>query len=262
MEHPAARKISLTGSTAVGRLLAAEAGRLGLRMSMELGGNAPFLVFDDADVDAAVGGALVAKMRNNGEACTAANRFVVHRALARTFTECLSERMAALRMGHGLRSDTDVGPLIDAAAQRDVTAVVEQAIEAGAQRTTPVAECWTEGYFVPPTVLANVAPGSAILDHEIFGPVAPVVEFDTEEQAIRIANATTSGLAAYVYTENIHRALRVTHKLEVGMVGLNRGMISNPAAPFGGVKQSGQGREGGSQGIDEYVETKYISIAR
>jgi succinate-semialdehyde dehydrogenase/glutarate-semialdehyde dehydrogenase len=260
LDHPAARKISFTGSTEVGRLLAEQAGRRLLRVSMELGGDNPFLVFADADIDAAVDGAMLAKMRNIGEACTAANRFLVHRDVAQSFAEKLAARMGKLTLGHGL-SGAQVGPLIDAKARDGVDRLVKQAVAGGAQVLTGGQAPEGPGYFYQPTVLVDVPKDAEINRAEIFGPVAPVRAFDAEDEALAIANATDVGLAAYVYTRDLSRALRVIEGLEVGMVGVNRGIVSNPAAPFGGVKASGMGREGGREGIDEYLAVKYAAVA-
>jgi succinate-semialdehyde dehydrogenase/glutarate-semialdehyde dehydrogenase len=227
---------------------------------MELGGNAPFLVFDDADLDAAVEGAVQAKMRNIGEACTAANRFYVQRGVAREFGEALAKRLGALTVGHGLDAATQVGPLIDQGALADVAGLVDEARDAGAEVLTGGERIDGEGNFYRPTVLTGVPHGVRAVREEIFGPVAPIVSFDDEDDALAMANDTEYGLAAYVFTEGLERGLRVCERLESGMVGLNQGVISNPAAPFGGVKQSGLGREGGRVGIDEYLEIKYMSI--
>jgi succinate-semialdehyde dehydrogenase/glutarate-semialdehyde dehydrogenase len=259
IEHSAARKISFTGSTEVGRQLAEQAGKRLLRMSMELGGDNPFLVFEDADVDAAVAGAMLAKMRNIGEACTAANRFLVHESLAKPFAEKLAAKMSALTLGHGL-SGADVGPLIDGKAREGVARLVDGAVAGGARVLTGGGASDGPGYFYKPTVLIDVPDGAEINRAEIFGPVAPVRAFKTEDEALAIANAAEVGLAAYVYTSDLVRALRVVERLEVGMVGVNRGIVSNPAAPFGGVKASGMGREGGREGIDEYLSVKYAAI--
>jgi succinate-semialdehyde dehydrogenase/glutarate-semialdehyde dehydrogenase len=260
LDHPAARKISFTGSTAVGRRLAEHAGRRLLRTSMELGGNNPFIVFEDADIGAAVDGAMLAKMRNIGEACTAANRFLVHASVADIFAEAFSERMAALSVGDGLFG-ADVGPLIDGEARQGVADLVRGAVEGGARVLTGGQTPEGPGYFYPPTVLVDVPPHASILTEEIFGPVAPIQTFQTEDEAVAAANAVEVGLAAYVFTRDLSRALRLVDRLQVGMVGLNRGIVSNPAAPFGGVKASGLGREGGREGIEEYLDTKYASIA-
>ena len=254
------RKLSFTGSTAVGQLLLAQSAEAVVRTSMELGGNAPFVVFEDADLDKAVDGAMVAKMRNMGEACTAANRFFVHRSVAEEFGRRLAERMGALVVGPGTRDGVEVGPLIDRRGRAKVEELVADAVERGAQvlvggRTPEGAGC-----FYPPTVLAGVDPGSRLMDTEIFGPVAAILTFDDEEEVIRRANDTPWGLVGYVFTEGLDRALRVSERLEVGMVGLNTGLVSNPAAPFGGVKQSGLGREGGRVGIDEFLEYQYLAV--
>ena len=260
MTHdPRVRKLSFTGSTEVGRTLLRECADGVVNTSMELGGNAPFVVFDDADLDAAIEGAMVAKMRNGGEACTAANRFYVQRGVAREFTERLARRMGALRVAPGLDEGAELGPLVNRDAVESVHGLVESAVAAGATVVTGGKPIDRPGYFYPPTVLADVAPGSRILAEEIFGPVAPIVEFDDEREAIELANDTEYGLVAYVYTGDLARGLRVTEALEAGMVGLNRGLVSDPAAPFGGVKQSGIGREGGHEGLLDYLETKYVA---
>jgi succinate-semialdehyde dehydrogenase/glutarate-semialdehyde dehydrogenase len=254
------RKLSFTGSTEVGRTLIEQSAEQVLRVSMELGGNAPFLVFEDADLDAAVEGAMLAKMRNVGEACTAANRFHVHESVAAEFARRLAERMGALRVGRGTESDTDVGPLIDEAQREKVQELVTDAVDRGARALIGGERVAGPGYFFAPTVLADVAEGSRLLSEEIFGPVAPIATFSTEAQALVAANRTEYGLVAYVYTRDLQRAFRVCEGLETGMVGLNQGVVSNAAAPFGGVKQSGFGREGGFEGIGEYLETKYVAI--
>jgi succinate-semialdehyde dehydrogenase / glutarate-semialdehyde dehydrogenase len=255
------RKLSFTGSTEVGRtLVRASADRL-LRTSMELGGNAPFLVFEDADLDRAVEGALLAKLRNGGEACTAANRLLVHASLADAFAGRLAERMRGLTVGRGTDPGVDIGPLIDAQQRAKVAELVDDAVDGGARVLCGGGAVDGPGYFFEPTVLAGPAPDAALLHEEIFGPVAPVVAFEDEAAAIASANATEYGLVAYVYTRDLERALRVADALETGMVGINRGVVSNAAAPFGGVKASGLGREGGAEGIGEYLETKYAAIA-
>jgi succinate-semialdehyde dehydrogenase/glutarate-semialdehyde dehydrogenase len=254
------RKLSFTGSTEVGRLLAEQGASGLLRMSMELGGNAPFLVFDDADLDAAVGGAMIAKMRNGGEACTSANRFLVHESVAGAFTDALTAKIGDLRVGRGVDPDVQVGPLIDDTQRGKVAELVEDAVGRGAHATVGGNAIDGAGYFYAPTVLADVPPDARLLAEEIFGPVAPVTTFGDEDEAVRLANATEYGLVAYVYTRDVKRALRVSERLETGMVGLNRGLVSNAAAPFGGVKASGFGREGGYLGIDEYLEVKYVAI--
>jgi succinate-semialdehyde dehydrogenase / glutarate-semialdehyde dehydrogenase len=258
------RKLSFTGSTEVGRTLIEQSAQQILRVSMELGGNAPFIVFDDADLDAAVEGAMLAKMRNVGEACTAANRFHVHASLAEEFSARLAERMGALKVGRGTEPDVDVGPLIDEAQRGKVAELVDDAVARGARVLvggSPLSGPAHPGYFYEPTVLAGVPDDARALSEEIFGPVAPVAAFSSEQQAIDAANRTEYGLVAYVYTRDLSRALRVCERIETGMVGLNQGVVSNPAAPFGGVKQSGFGREGGFEGIEEYLETKYVAIA-
>ena len=261
MEDPRLRKVSFTGSTEVGRKLMAQASDHLLRVSMELGGNAPFLVFDDADVDAAVEGALIAKMRNVGEACTAANRFHVADRLAGQFAEKLAQRMGAMRVGRGTEEGVEVGPLIDGDQRAKVSELVDDATSRGASVVVGGRQRDGRGYFYEPTVLADVPADARLLDEEIFGPVAPVAAFDDEEAAVAAANDTEFGLVAYVYTRDLKRAMRVCEALDTGMVGLNQGMVSNPAAPFGGVKASGFGREGGREGIAEYLETKYVAMA-
>jgi succinate-semialdehyde dehydrogenase/glutarate-semialdehyde dehydrogenase len=257
---PRTRKLSFTGSTEVGRTLLEQSGRNVLRVSMELGGNAPFLIFDDADLDAAIEGAMVAKMRNIGEACTAANRFHVAEPVAAEFADRLAERMGALRLGRGSENGTEVGPLIDEPGRRKVSELVADALDKGAKAVVGAEAVEGRGYFYRPTVLSQVPPDARLLKEEIFGPVAPVAGFDSEREAVAAANDTEYGLVAYVYTRDLRRALRVVEALETGMVGLNQGMVSNPAAPFGGVKQSGIGREGGREGIEEFLETKYVAI--
>jgi succinate-semialdehyde dehydrogenase/glutarate-semialdehyde dehydrogenase len=254
------RKLSFTGSTEVGRTLMAQAADNVLRVSMELGGNAPFLIFDDADLDAAVEGAMIAKMRNIGEACTAANRFHVAEPVADAFAGKLAERMEALKVGRGTEDGVQVGPLINKDAVDKVSELVGDALDKGARAVVGARPGDGRGYFYQPTVLADVPGDARVLKEEIFGPVAPVAGFDDEEAAIAAANDTEFGLVAYVYTRDLKRAFRVVEGLETGMVGLNQGMVSNPAAPFGGVKQSGVGREGGREGIAEYLETKYVAM--
>ena len=260
LHDPRVRKLSFTGSTEVGRVLLREAADQVINSSMELGGNAPFLVFADADLDAAVDGAMVAKMRNAGEACTAANRFYVESSVAEAFSRRLAERMAALRVGPGSDEDNQVGPLVNEDTAAKVDDLVRGAVAQGAEAVVGGRRPEREGFYYEPTVLLNVRPGSAILGEEIFGPVAPIVTFDEEAEAIRLANATEYGLVSYVYTGDLARGLRVSEALESGMVGLNRGMVSDPAAPFGGAKQSGIGREGGHNGMLDYLESKYIAV--
>ena len=255
-----ARKLSFTGSTPVGRKLLEQCAGKVLRTSMELGGNAPFLVFDDADLDKAVEGAMLAKMRNMGEACTAANRFLVHRSVADEFAARLAERMGALRVGRGTEEGVQVGPLVDGKGRDKVTTLVQDALDRGAKIEVGGDPVDGPGYFYRPTVLRDVPLDARMGTEEIFGPVAPISVFDDEDVAVASANDTEFGLVSYVFTENLDRALRVSERLEAGMVGLNTGLVSNPAAPFGGVKQSGLGREGGTIGIDEFLETKYVAI--
>lgn len=254
------RKLSFTGSTQVGRLLLAQCADTVVRTSMELGGNAPFIVFDDADVDRAVDGAMVAKMRNMGEACTAANRFFVHRSVADVFAARLAERMGALTVGPGTEPGTDVGPLIDAAGRGKAAELVQDAVRRGAKALIGGEVPDGPGHFFPPTVLTDVHADSDLMRTEIFGPVAAILTFDDEDEVVRAANDTEWGLVGYLFTENLDRALRVGERLETGMVGVNTGLVSNPAAPFGGVKQSGLGREGGRVGIEEFLEYKYLAI--
>jgi succinate-semialdehyde dehydrogenase/glutarate-semialdehyde dehydrogenase len=260
IDDPRLRKLSFTGSTEVGRQLMRQASDNLLRLSMELGGNAPFVVFEDADLDAAVEGAMVAKMRNIGEACTAANRFHVHASMADAFTEKLARRMGAMKVGRGSEDGVEVGPLIDDAQRDKVAALVSDAVERGARAVVGGEPLDGPGHFYPPTVVADVPDDADLLREEIFGPVAPIATFETEDDAITAANRTEYGLVAYVYTRDLDRAIRVIERLETGMVGLNQGLVSNAAAPFGGVKQSGFGREGGVEGIDEYLSIKYAAI--
>ncbi|MCW2730947.1 MAG: NAD-dependent aldehyde dehydrogenase [Mycobacterium sp.] len=254
------RKLTFTGSTGVGKALAKQSSDKLLRLSLELGGNAPFIVFDDADVDAAVEGALLAKMRNGGEACTASNRFHVANAVRAEFTEKLVKRMSEFTLGNGLDSSSTLGPLVNAKQVATVEDLVSDAVSKGATVAVGGVAPEGPGHFYPATVLADVPPTARIFKEEVFGPVAPVIGFDTEEEGIAAANDTEYGLAAYIYTQGLDRALRVAEAIEAGMVGVNRGVISDPAAPFGGVKQSGFGREGGSEGIEEYLDTKYIAL--
>ena len=254
------RKLSFTGSTEVGRTLMEQASEQLLRVSMELGGNAPFLVFDDADVDAAVEGAVIAKMRNVGEACTAANRFHVAESIGDEFATKLAEKIGAMKVGRGTEEENEVGPLIDEDQRSKVAELVEDATGKGAKVLVGGSQVDGQGYFYEPTVLSDVPENADLLKEEIFGPVAPVASFESEEDAIAAANKTEYGLVAYVFTRDIKRALRVCEGLETGMVGLNQGMVSNASAPFGGVKHSGFGREGGQEGINEYLETKYVAV--
>src|SRR4051794_33135781 len=260
IRDPRARKLSFTGSTEVGAKLMEQASKRVLRVSMELGGNAPFLIFDDADLDDAVAGAMIAKMRNIGEACTAANRFHVASSVAEQFADKLAKEMGSLKLGRGTEDGVDVGPLIDDDQRGKVRELVDDAKSKGAKVVVGGGAPDGRGYFFEPTVLGDVPPDANLLREEIFGPVAPVASFESEEDAIHAANNTEYGLVAYVYTRDIKRALRVCEGLETGMVGLNQGMVSNPAAPFGGVKASGFGREGGYEGINEYLETKYVAV--
>jgi succinate-semialdehyde dehydrogenase/glutarate-semialdehyde dehydrogenase len=255
------RKLTFTGSTPVGRALVEQSAEQLLRVSMELGGNAPFLVFEDADVDAAVDGAMTAKMRNIGEACTAANRFLVHESVAEEFSAKFAAKMAAMTIGRGTADGVTVGPLIDATAQASVAALVDDATAKGATVVCGGTTVGDEGYFYAPTLLTGVPPDALLMRQEIFGPVAPVATFTSEAEAIARANDTEYGLVAYVFTRDLSRTLRVSEALEFGMVGINQGIVSNPAAPFGGVKHSGFGREGGFEGIEEYLEIKYVGIA-
>jgi len=257
---PRLRKLSFTGSTEVGKKLMAQASDNLLRLSMELGGNAPFIVFDDADIDSAVQGAVIAKMRNIGEACTAANRFHVAGSVADEFAEKLADKLGSMKVGRGTDDSVEVGPLIDDNQRSKVSELVEDAVGRGAKALVGGHARDGAGYFYDPTVLTDVPDDARLLSEEIFGPVAPVKGFVDEDEAIAAANDTEYGLVAYVYTSNLKRALRVCEKLETGMVGLNQGMVSNAAAPFGGIKQSGFGREGGPEGIEEYLETKYVAV--
>ncbi|MCW2943054.1 MAG: succinate semialdehyde dehydrogenase [Actinomycetia bacterium] len=260
LADPRVRKLSFTGSTEVGRGLLAEAAKTVVNCSMELGGNAPFVVLADADLDQAVAGAMVAKMRNGGEACTSANRFYVHASIAGEFAARFATAMEKLTVGPGLEPGTDLGPLVNAAALEKVSELVEGAIGAGARVLTGARALDRAGYFYLPTVLGDVPPDAPILGEEIFGPVAPVVPFDTVDEAVAMANDTEFGLVSYLYTGDLATGLRVCEALEAGMIGLNRPVVSDPAAPFGGVKQSGIGREGGHDGLLEFTETKYIAV--
>ncbi len=261
IRDPRLRKLTFTGSTQVGRSLVEQSAEQLLRVSMELGGNAPFLVFEDADLDKAVEGAMLAKMRNIGEACTAANRFLVHESVAEEFSAKFAAKMAGMSVGRGTQEGVTVGPLIDATAQASVAALVEDATAKGAAVVCGGTTVGNRGYFYAPTVLTGVTADARMMREEIFGPVAPIATFATEAEAIARANDTEYGLAAYVFTQDLSRTLRVSEALEFGMVGINQGIVSNPAAPFGGVKHSGFGREGGFEGIEEYLEIKYVGIA-
>jgi succinate-semialdehyde dehydrogenase/glutarate-semialdehyde dehydrogenase len=254
------RKLSFTGSTEVGRKLIEASAKNVIKVSMELGGNAPFLIFDDADLDEAVEGALLAKMRNIGEACTAANRFHVAESVRQEFTQRLAEKMGSLKIGRGTEEDVKVGPLIDEPSREKVKELIDDALSRGATTVVSGEIPDGRGYFVPPTVLGDVPEDARVFHEEIFGPVAPVGGFESEEEAIARANDTEYGLVAYLFTRDIKRALRVCEGLETGMVGLNQGMVSNAGAPFGGVKQSGIGREGGHEGLEEFLETKYVAV--
>jgi succinate-semialdehyde dehydrogenase/glutarate-semialdehyde dehydrogenase len=254
------RKITFTGSTQVGRKLLEQAAQRVLRSSMELGGNAPFLVFEDANLEAAVDGAMLAKMRNIGQACTAANRFIVHDSVADEFASRLGDRMGSLTLGRGVDAGTTCGPVINEKARVNLQRLVDATIKEGADLVTGGEAGSGAGYFFKPTVLTNVKPGSTILSEEIFGPIAPVVRFKTEQEAVQLANDTEYGLVSYAFTEDLKRGMRLIESLDTGMTGLNTGLVSNAAAPFGGVKASGLGREGGLEGIHEYLETKYVMI--
>jgi succinate-semialdehyde dehydrogenase / glutarate-semialdehyde dehydrogenase len=259
LHDPRVRKLSFTGSTEVGARLLKEAADQIISSSMELGGNAPFIVFDDADLDAAIAGAMLAKMRNGGEACTAANRFYVEKGIAPAFALGFTEAMANLLVGPGLEENVDLGPLVNEAGREKVEALVGGALGDGARLLTGGQRLSRPGYFYPPTVVAEVNPASAILHDEIFGPVAPIVEFDGFDEAVRLANRTEYGLVAYVYTRDLAKGLACAEAIDAGMIGLNRGLLSDPAAPFGGTKQSGLGREGGHDGLLEFLESKYIA---
>jgi succinate-semialdehyde dehydrogenase/glutarate-semialdehyde dehydrogenase len=261
IRDPRLRKLSFTGSTEVGRRLIAGSAEQVLRVSMELGGNAPFIVFEDADIPAAVTGGILAKMRNGGEACVAANRFLVHESVAEEFTTAFIERMAGFTAARGTEPQSTIGPLVDEATREKVSSLVNDAVEDGATIALGGKRIAGPGYFYEPTVLTNVPAGARILDEEIFGPVAPITTFTTEAEAVRLANATPFGLVCFAYTQDLNRALRLAEELDTGMLGINAGIVSNPAAPFGGVKQSGLGREGGFEGINEYLETRYVGIA-
>jgi len=261
LRRPEIRKLSFTGSTATGRWLMTVAAENLLRLSLELGGNAPFLVFDDADLNEAVEGAMVAKLRNGGQACTAANRFLVAESVAEEFTARLADRMGRVAVGPGTQPGVTLGPLIEEQARDKVVALVADAVDGGAKALVGGTPAQRPGWFFPPTVLTAVPDAAAVLHEEIFGPVAPITTFRTEDEAVAAANRTTYGLVSYLYTNDLRRALRVGERLETGMVGLNQGLVSNAAAPFGGVKHSGFGREGGEEGIAEYMATQYLAVA-
>jgi succinate-semialdehyde dehydrogenase/glutarate-semialdehyde dehydrogenase len=254
------RKLSFTGSTGVGRRLLELCAPQVISASMELGGNSPFLVLEDADIDVAVAGAMAAKMRNGGEACTAANRFLVHESVAEVFTARLTAAMSAVRVGSGFEKNAQLGPLINAAARDKVERLVADAVGRGARVRTGGKRLPGPGFFYAPTVLDRVAPGSAILSEEVFGPVAPIMTFRDEDEAIALANDTEYGLVAFVFSRDLRRAMAIGEEIETGMVGLNRGVVSDPAAPFGGTKQSGIGREGGHHGLLEFLEPKYFAF--
>jgi succinate-semialdehyde dehydrogenase / glutarate-semialdehyde dehydrogenase len=255
------RKLSFTGSTETGRVLLAQAAANVVKCSMELGGNAPFVVFDDADLELAVASAMVAKMRNGGESCTAANRFYVEKPVAAEFARRFAEAMGKLRMGHGLEPDVQLGPLVNADTRDKVAQLVTHAVKEGAKLLCGGKAPERRGYFYEPTVLSDVRSEASILREEIFGPVAPIATFEGEEEAVRLANATEFGLVSFVHTSDLARALRVAERIESGMVGINRGVVSDPAAPFGGWKQSGVGREGAHDGLLEYLESKYVAAS-
>lgn len=262
INDPRIRKISFTGSTEVGKQLVVSSAKNLQRVSMELGGNAPFIVMEDADLDSAIEGAMLAKMRNMGEACTSVNRFLVHSKIAPDFTERLAARFSKLKVGRGTESSTDVGPLIDSDAMRKVGELVEATKEAGARVVVGGSQLDGPGHFFAPTVISGVRPGTRIAKEEIFGPVASILTFESTEEAVRLANDTEFGLVGYLYTRDLDRAVGVIESLQSGMVGVNQGLVSNAAAPFGGIKQSGYGREGGFEGIDEYLSVKYAAIRR
>jgi succinate-semialdehyde dehydrogenase/glutarate-semialdehyde dehydrogenase len=261
LHHPAVRKLSFTGSTEVGRSLLKEAADCVVNCSMELGGNAPFLVFDDADIDAAVAGAMIAKMRNGGEACTAANRFYAHERVYDEFAEKFSAAMAAFKVGPGLEPGVELGPMVNEWAIKDIDTLVQDATAKGSEVLTGGAPLDRTGYYYPPTVLGNVPADANILREEVFGPVAPIVSFSDDDEAVAQANDTEYGLVSYLYTQDIGRGMAISERLDAGMIGLNRGLVSDPAAPFGGSKQSGLGREGSHDGMMEYMEKKYIAVA-
>ena len=260
LHDPRVRVVSFTGSTEVGRKLLHEAADQILKPAMELGGNAPFLVFEDADIDAAIEGAMIAKMRNMGEACTAANRFYVHEKVHDEFAKKLTAKMAGLKMGNGLDEGVALGPLVNKAGRDKVIELVDDAVSKGAKVLTGGKTPTGPGFFYPATVITNVPDSAKMLNEEIFGPVASIQTFKTEAEAIERANDTEYGLVAYLFTKDLSRGMRVSEKLDFGMIGLNRGLVSDPAAPFGGTKQSGLGREGASEGMKEFLETQYVSV--
>jgi succinate-semialdehyde dehydrogenase/glutarate-semialdehyde dehydrogenase len=260
LHDPRVRVVSFTGSTEVGRKLLHEAADNILKPAMELGGNAPFIVFEDADIDAAIEGAMIAKMRNMGEACTAANRFYVHETVHDEFAKKLTAKMGGLKMGNGLDEGVALGPLVNAEGRDKVVELVDDAVKKGAKILTGGKKPEGPGFFYPATVLSNVPDNAKMLNEEIFGPVASIQTFRSEDEAIRRANDTEYGLVAYLYTKDLSRGMRVSEKLDFGMIGLNRGLVSDPAAPFGGTKQSGLGREGAHEGLMEFMETQYISV--
>ena len=262
MESGIARKVTFTGSTEVGVGLLKQAADNVMKTSMELGGNAPFVVCEDADIDKAVTGAVQAKMRNGGEACTSANRLFVHSSVAEEFSTKLTERIGSMKVGNGLDEGTEVGPLVDQDSLDKVAGLVDDAVSKGAKVLTGGSKIDGKGFFYNPTVMTDVPLDAEIRTTEIFGPVAPIVTFDTDEEGIALANETEFGLAGYLFSENVERALNLANKMQVGMVGLNTGLVSNPAAPFGGVKKSGLGREGGNVGIEEFLEVKYVALPR
>jgi succinate-semialdehyde dehydrogenase/glutarate-semialdehyde dehydrogenase len=260
LHDPRVRVVSFTGSTEVGRKLLHEAADCVVKPAMELGGNAPFLVFEDADIDAAIEGAMIAKMRNMGEACTAANRFYVHEKVEAEFAKKLSDKMSALKLGNGLADGVAVGPLVNAETRDKVKELVDDAVKKGAKVLTGGKQPDGKGYYYPATVLTGVKDQANLMHEEIFGPVAAIQTFTSEDEVIKKANDTEYGLVAYLYTKNLERGMRVSEKLEFGMIGLNRGLVSDPAAPFGGMKQSGLGREGAHEGLMEFLETQYVSV--
>ncbi|HIE71700.1 MAG TPA: NAD-dependent succinate-semialdehyde dehydrogenase, partial [Planctomycetes bacterium] len=260
LHHPAVRKLSFTGSTEVGRGLLKEAADCVVNCSMELGGNAPFLVFDDADIDSAVAGAMIAKMRNGGEACTAANRFYAHKSVYAEFADKFSVAMEAFKVGPGLEPGVELGPMINEWAIKDIDTLVQDATTKGSEVLTGGAPLDRVGYYYPPTVLGNVPAEANILREEVFGPVAPIVSFSDDDEVIDLANDTEYGLVSYLYTQDVGRGMALSERLDAGMIGLNRGLVSDPAAPFGGSKQSGLGREGSHEGMMEYMEKMYIAV--